>query len=110
MSDAVSTVGRTDAVKVLVRVLHTIDPLAVEDAIALLDLDTRSKYKLDPELQQAMMCDANINWSQFRKLKSYLCYSNLDILQPESVMRELQVEEYVRPIPIEFREGKGNRK
>jgi len=110
MSDAVSTVGRADAVKVLVRVLHTINPLAVEDAIALLDLDTRSKCKLDPELQQAMMCDANVNWSQFRKLKSCLCYSNLDTLQPESVMRELQVEEYVRPIPIEFREGKGNRK
>jgi len=44
-----------------------------------------------------------------RVVKSYLCYANLDIFQPESIMSKLQVEDYVKPIPIEFKDG-GNRK
>jgi len=111
MSEAISTVGTYDAVKVLVRVLHSLDPIAAEDGASVLtSAHGRSKHKPDPELQQAMMCAADINWTQFRTLKTYLCYSNLDILQPETAMRQLQVDEFVRPIPIEFREGKGNRK
>jgi len=112
LSESITTVGTYDAVKVLTRVLHSIDPIAVEDASAVLldSADIRSRYKLDPELQQAMMFKANLGVTQMRVVKQFLCYSNLDILQPETVMRELQVEEFVRPIAIEFREGKGNRK
>ena len=111
-TDETLSVDAHTVVKTFVRVLHTIDSVAVEDAAD--DLSTtgssRWKLKLDPELQQGMFFEANLSLSQMQIIKKYLCYSNLDVLQPESVMKNVQVTDFVRPIPVEFREGKGNRR
>jgi len=110
--DETSSLDTHTIIKTFVRVLHTIDAIAVEDAAD--DLSTtgspRWKLKLDPQLQQSMFYEASLTLLQVRVIKKYLCYSNLDVLQPESVMKELQVKDFVKPIPIEFREGKGNRR
>lgn len=100
-----------DIVHTLIKVLRTFEPLAFEDVVIASESEScRSAYKLDPELQEAMMYESGVNWSQLRIIKKYLCYSSLDILQPEHVIRSLQVSDFVRPTSIEFREGKGKRK
>ena len=99
-----------DVVEVLIKVLLTIDPIAFEDVAAAMS-DTkshRSKYKLDPELQQAMMFASGIKQSQMRVLKKHLCYANLDMLQPETKMKKLQVNQCAKPTSIPFKDG-GNR-
>jgi len=96
---------RYDIVKVLLRVLNNMEPLAFTHVAADLPESMYDKYKLDPELQQAMTCPANLKVRQLRIVKSHLAYSSVDVLQSESVMRRLQVDDFVRPIPIEFREG-----
>jgi len=101
-----------DIAHVSIRLLRAIEPLAFEDIVmTLAESETsRSRCKLDPELQQAMVHKANLGASQLRTVKQCFCCSNLDMLQPESVMKALQADEFVRPNPIEFREGKGKRK
>ena len=99
-----------DIIKVLLWVLNNMDPLAFTHVAAEIPGSTFEKHKLDPELQQAMKCKANLNVSQLRIIKQFLCCSNLDMLQPESVMRRLEVDDFVRPNPIEHREGKGKRR
>jgi len=69
-----------------------------------------SLVKLDPEFQQAMAFDANVNKTQMRTIKSYLCAANVDILQPETVVTALEATDFVKPMPIEFREGRGKRR
>ena len=100
-----------DIIQVLIRVLHAFDPIAAEDTAESLSSDgdaesSRSKCKLDPQLQQAMMFSAGLNLTQMRTIKSYLCFSNLDMLQPEYVMNALQVQDFVKPTALEFRDGK----
>jgi len=92
-------------------VLRTFDTLAFEDVVvAYADTESsRSKCKLDPELQQAMIFAANLSQSQVRTLKTHFCYSNMDTLQPETATRRLQISEFVKPMSIEFKDG-GTRK
>ena len=102
------TTDTYDTVHTLVRVLHTLDPLAVEAVAFDLcngDESSCSQYKLDPKLQQAMMFKAGLNLTQMRTIKSYCCYSNLDIFQPETEMKKLRVTEYVKPSSIPFKDG-----
>ena len=97
-----------DTIHTLVRVLHTLDPLAVEAAASDLcngDESIQSQYKLDPKLQQAMMFKAGLNLTQMRTIKSHCCYSNLDMFQPESEMKRLRVTEHVRPTSMPFKDG-----
>jgi len=105
-----SSLTTCDVIKTLIRILHSLDRMAFNHVAADVPQATHNKIKLDPQLQQAMTYKANLNLTQLRTIKSCLCCCNLDMLQPESVMRTLQVQEFVRPIPIEFREGRGKRR
>ena len=100
---------RYDIVKALISALRTFDTLAFEQVVADVPQIGYSKLKLNPELQQVMVHAAGLNFSQMRTVKSYLCYVNLDIFQPECAMRNQQVTEFVRPTSIEFKDG-GTRK
>ena len=99
-----------DTVQVLVRVLCSLDADAFNAVASAMPQLDHAKVKLNAELQQAMMFDVHVNFSQMRTIKKYLCHANIDMLQPESVMRGLLVEDFIKPIPIEFREGKGKRR
>jgi len=108
-----SALDAHNIVSVLMRVLLAFDPVAFEDAAAKESMSADSictKCKLDAEVQQAMMHEANLTWTQLQTIKKHLCCSNIDILQPEPVTREPQAQSFVRPTPIESCEGKGNRK
>jgi len=110
IDDESSDLDTYDIVYTLVRVLHTLDPMAVEDIASDIYNNNNeesgpSQYKLDPRLQQAMMFKAGLNLSQMRTIKSYCCYSNLDIFQPETEMKKLRVTDYVRPTSIPFKDG-----
>mgnify|MGYP000204837613 CR=1 FL=1 len=96
-----------DIVKTLIKVLLTIDPIAFEDVAAAMsnEASIRSKYKLDAELQQAMMFASGVNQQQMRTIKTHLCYANLDMLQPETEIRKLQVNDFVKPTSIPFKDG-----
>lgn len=105
-----SSLLRHDIAKALIRVLHACDPLAFHHVAVTVPQCSFSKIKLDPESQEAMRFEANLNLSQLRAIKKCLCYLNLDVPQPESAMQALQVEDYVKPIPIECKEGRGKRR
>jgi len=94
-----------DVVKALIRVLHTADPLAFNHVAANVPQLNHSLVKLEPKFQQAMMFKSGVNKSQLRTIKSYLCAANVDVLQPESVIRSLEANDFVRPIAVDFKEG-----
>jgi len=94
-----------EAVKVLIRVLHSLDPLAFNHVAADVPLSSDSKINLDAEFQQAMMYKADLNKTQIRVLKSYLCAANVDVLQPESIMNKLEVNDFVKPTSVDFKDG-----
>jgi len=98
-----------DIIKALIRVLHAFDSLAFEQVVADVPQVGHAHLKLDAELQQAMVFATNLNLSQMRTIKSHLCCADLDTFQPESVMRKLQVTEFVKPMSLEFKDG-GTRK
>ena len=111
--DGKSKLDTYDVVNVLLRVLRTIDETAFEDlAVATLSEHSesyRSRLKIDPELQLAMITKAGIKAHQMRTIKSYLCYSGLDIFHPEYVVNKLRVSEFEQPTSILFKDG-GHRK
>ena len=73
-----------DIVHTLIRVLRSLNIEAFEDVAILHSTNEswKSKAKLDPEIQMAMIIKAGLKIHQIRTIKSYLCYANLDILQP----------------------------
>jgi len=111
-NDEVRALDTYDIVSVLLRVVHTFDSLAFENLAAAFAARNEesciSKLKMDAELQQAVMYKANINKSQMRTIKSFLCATNLDVFQPETEMRKLEVNDFIKPTPIPFKDG-GNR-
>jgi len=74
-----------DIVETSIQALFSIDSIAFETVAADKPEASHVKLKSDPELQQAMTFAADLSQSQVRTVKTCLCCSNLDILQPETV-------------------------
>jgi len=99
-----SALSTCDVIKVLIRVLLAFDRLAFNHVAADVPESNHSKLKLDPEFQQAMTLKANLNESQVRTIKS-CCSANMDMSQPETVMRSLESTDFVKPTTVDFKES-----
>ena len=93
-----------DAVTVLIRVLLALNPMAFTHVAAEVPDSCLSKHKLAPDIQEAMMHKANLTLTQLRTIKSYLCYANMDMLQPENVIKSMQVTDFVKPVSTPYKE------